>query len=484
MNKKIPLLFSLMFSLALVGCNSGVGNTPNSATTSLSSHQANSSILNAANEVINIGAVANLNSVAYGKNIYVTVGDNGQIATSYDAVNWNAQNSQVTMNLHAITFSEKLQKFYAVGDDGYVLSSSDGINWQIKFPLYPSLALYSVMAIDNVIVIGGENGVVFELTVDVNDKESIVNSYLADLANITTLTYLNDTMFLATSNGNIFTKHNGSEDWTKVANLGNSSITSLSYDQFDKMIIGSNANGEVFVSDSGLEWSKPLEVSSDIINDLILDPISNDFIAVGGSQNKAKIMSSTDFNAWSLIPSNLNKNIHALKCFNDGLKCISVGDGGQIGYVKSRDPISKAPLFTSATPVENQAVALLSEPESFHYTNDKLYRISLGYFGLKTYRVTNVTKNSTITIQSVNIPDNSQFSYDYMRATCFNGKGSSVQAITKLAYGDSCTIVYKYEPTYYQPADWFSSFVIFKDDAGNLVNSNVINTPYSVNLPN
>ena len=82
-----------------------------------------------------------------------------------------------------------------------------------------------------------------------------------------------------------------------------------------------------------------------------------------------------------------------------------------------------------------------------------------------------------MTIQSVSIHDEIDMSYDYTRATCFNGNGSSAKAIT-MAYSESCTIVYKFQPSSYQPESWFDTYVKFKDNNGNLVNSNVVNTPY------
>lgn len=484
MNKKIPLLCSIMLSMTLFGCD-GVGSGDNQAapiTNSVSSNQSATS-LKAVNEINNIGATANLQAIAYGKGVYVGVGDNGQIVTSSDARNWDAQTSHVTMNLHAITFSAKLQQFYAVGEDGYVLTSVDGINWVTKFPLNPTAALYSVMAVNNGVVIGGKNGVIFELTIGARGNETIVKRDVPGVGNVIAMTYFGDKMLLATSNGSIFAKRYSDwqvQNWAKVTNLGNYAINSLSYDQFDEMFIGANANGEVFSSANGDVWSKPIKVSNYAINDLILDDISNDFIAVGGDGTRSIILSSNNFNTWNLTPSLLDKNIHSFKCFNAGEHCISVGDAGQIGYVAGRDPVSQSPLLAPATAVKNQAVALLSEPDSIDYGSDRLFNIPLGgSFGLKSYRVTNVTKDAILTIQSVSLADDIDISYDYSRATCFNGNGSSAKAITTLAYGDSCIIVYKFKPLSYQAASWFDSYVRFKDNNGNLVNSNIVNTPYS-----
>lgn len=485
MNRKIPLLCSLIFSAALFGCNGGSNsnNSTTSTTNSVNTNKSSTISLQANGEISNIGNTADLHAIAYGKDVYVAVGDNGQIVTSYDTKNWEAQDSHVTMNLHAITFSEKLQKFYAVGDDGYVLSSSDGIKWEVKFPLNPSVALYSVMSVGNGIVIGGKNGVVFELTVGARGSETIVKRDVPGVGNVTAMTYFGDKMLLATSNGSIFTKLYSVwsvQNWTKVTTLSNSAINSLSYDMLDDMIIGANAAGEVFSSTNGQEWSKPIKISNYPIHDLILDDVSNDFIAAGGDPSKALILSSNNFNTWNTITSSLNKDINSLRCFNTGgTSCVSVGDGGQIGYVINRDPISHAMFLDAANTVKNNAVALLSEPDSLDYTSDRLFNIQQGGFGLKSYRVTNVNKGSTLTIQSINLPNDSEVSYDYTRATCFNGKGSSAKAITKLAYGDSCTIVYKYQPVSYQPASWFQSYATFKDQNGTVVDSNLIKTPYS-----
>lgn len=483
MNKTKLLLCNFMLSVCLFGCNSGgdSGNSSVPTTNSVNNKQNNSSLM-ATNEINNLGATANLQSVTYGKGVYVAVGDNGQIVTSYDAQNWIAQNSHTTMNLHAITFSDVLQQFYVVGDDGYVLSSADGINWNVRFPLNPSVALYSVMAVGNGLVFGGKDGVIFELTVGARGSETIVKRDVLGVGNITAMAYAGDKMLLATANGSIFAKSYtawSSQNWSKIVRFGNYAINSLYYDQFDEMFIGANANGEVFLSVNGQDWSKPIKVSNNSINDLILDESSNNFTAVGGNLTNPVILTSNNFNTWDVTPSSLNQNIHSIKCFNAGEHCISVGDAGQIGYVAGRDPISQSILLTPAQAVKNNAVALLSEPDGTDYTNDRLFRIQIGTFGIKSYRVTNVTKNTNLTLQSVSLGDNPNIIYDYTRSTCFNGTGSPAKAIISLAYGDSCTIVYKYQPSLYQAASWFSSYVTFKDDNGNLVKSNIVETPYS-----
>lgn len=477
MNKKNSLLLGSVFSVILAGCNGAGGSNLNLANPD---SVANKLSTLSAIDTMDIGVEANLRSIAYGNGIYVVVGDNGQIMTSSDSKHWDLRNSRIAMNLHSVTFSNELQQFYAVGDSGYLLSSSDGIDWKLHFPMNSAVALYSVMAIGNGLVIGGKAGVIFELTIGARGNEIIVKRNVTGVGDIRAMTNFGNKMLLATSDGSIFIKYYNewsTHNWTKVTNLGNSTINSLSYDQLDEMFIGANNSGEVFLSNDGKVWSKPIKASNTPIRGLVLDDVSDDFLAVGGSLNKPTIMSSVNFNTWGINSSNLKNSINSIKCFNFSDTCVSVGDNGEIGYIASRDSVSQLPLFVPASVSNESATALLSEVNSFEYGLDKIFDIPIGSFGLKSYQVTSVSKNTALTIQSVNVA--SDIYYDFFRSTCFNGAGSSVTSIKTLNYGESCTIVYKYAPSSYQPASWFASYVTFKDSDGNLVNSNTIETPYS-----
>ncbi|MDX2109815.1 MAG: Ig-like domain-containing protein [Verrucomicrobiota bacterium] len=81
------------------------------------------------------------NDVVYGrdlnqKSLFVAVGDDFNVAISYDGQNWNTVANLPTgayTHLNSIIYAEELQSFVVVGDGGTVLISPDGINWRYRY---------------------------------------------------------------------------------------------------------------------------------------------------------------------------------------------------------------------------------------------------------------------------------------------------------------------------------------------------------------
>ena len=68
-----------------------------------------------------------LNSVTYGNDRYVAVGDMGTIITSRDGSDWIMCNSGSMVNLNCIEYVNSI--YIAVGDTGTILTSQDGVHW-------------------------------------------------------------------------------------------------------------------------------------------------------------------------------------------------------------------------------------------------------------------------------------------------------------------------------------------------------------------
>ncbi len=65
----------------------------------------------------------------YGNGIYVAV--NGKnILTSLDKIHWIARDSDSLSSLHSVAFGK--DRFVAVGNEGIILSSPDGLRWNIE----------------------------------------------------------------------------------------------------------------------------------------------------------------------------------------------------------------------------------------------------------------------------------------------------------------------------------------------------------------
>jgi hypothetical protein len=69
--------------------------------------------------------------VAYGNDIFVTVGSSGAVSTSPDGFNWTQRNSGVSNSLYCVGYGNGI--FVAVGSN-LIITSSDGIVWTQKYP--------------------------------------------------------------------------------------------------------------------------------------------------------------------------------------------------------------------------------------------------------------------------------------------------------------------------------------------------------------
>ena len=69
----------------------------------------------------------NLLNGLYANGVFIVVGDNGSIVTSYDGINWNEVNSNTTESLTAVTFTNN--RWIIVGNNATILRSDDAVNW-------------------------------------------------------------------------------------------------------------------------------------------------------------------------------------------------------------------------------------------------------------------------------------------------------------------------------------------------------------------
>ena len=100
---------------------------------------------------------------------FVLVAAGGSVATSSDAITWNAETSGVVADLHAIEFAAFLSLFIAVGDGGVLITSPDGVTWTPGISGTSSDLRALIVDEDNGrLVIAGENGSILTSTDGVN----------------------------------------------------------------------------------------------------------------------------------------------------------------------------------------------------------------------------------------------------------------------------------------------------------------------------
>lgn len=94
--------------------------------------------------------------------------------------------------------------------------------------------------------------------------------------------------------------------------------------------------------------------------------------------------------------------------------------------------------------------AQLDKATSYNYVNNTLIYVPVNQFGLISYVVTNTTNEveSNMTFPAtVSYPDG--VTMDVTRTTCLCPTCSPVRSVSKLDPGQSCTVVFKYQPTTY-----------------------------------
>jgi hypothetical protein len=89
-------------------------------------------------------AVQNLNAVAYGNGVFVTVGDNGIVKTSSNGNTWTDRSSGTTENLTSITYNSDNTEFIVFGYNNIILASSNGITWTVENNFSPLETVYNI----------------------------------------------------------------------------------------------------------------------------------------------------------------------------------------------------------------------------------------------------------------------------------------------------------------------------------------------------
>ena len=127
------------------------------------------------------GTSVALSKTTFGNNLYVVVGNSGTILTSTDAVTWTSRTSGSSNTLYGVAFGNDL--FVAVGTGGTILTSTDGINWTSRTSGVEK-DIYDITFGNDVFIATGENGLVLISTDGINwtDRNSGIVDALYEIA--------------------------------------------------------------------------------------------------------------------------------------------------------------------------------------------------------------------------------------------------------------------------------------------------------------
>jgi len=208
-------------------------------------------------EQISVDENGDFFSIAYStnRNIFVTVGintsSNGIIYTSTDGTTWNSVNIS-SGRLLSVAYSEKLDLFVAVGENGNILTSADGSSWTtrssgvttyFRYVSYePSIEQF-IISSNNTFLLTSSNGINWSvLNIDVR---------------ILRLRQYRNSMFLGiNSDGKIFSSLNLT-NWNEVGSF--TFLTTINWGDLlftpqTGFVFVVSENGSIFRSGNGEDW--------------------------------------------------------------------------------------------------------------------------------------------------------------------------------------------------------------------------------------
>ena len=213
-------------------------------------------------------------SVAYGKQLFVTVGDQGDVFTSPDGIHWTPRNSTTQNSLWKITFGN--DRFVAVGDGGTIITSLDGITWTPA-----DTAAFSDCALTSVAGGGGR--------------------------------------FIAVGKGGLILGSSNATTWTAIS----SSVTSqplYSCASGGGTLVSVGYFGTVLTSANGVSWFNQNSGTFEPLNKVI--HANGYFIAVGG---EGAILTSTNGTNWVARDSGTAAGLNGITYGNGAY--VAVGNG-------------------------------------------------------------------------------------------------------------------------------------------------------------
>ena len=270
-----------------------------------------------------------LESVAFGKNLFVAVGGGGTVITSPDGTTWTKRESGTTGDLKNVLCANDANCI-AVGADGiFRISSDDGITWK-TVNTQNMAALYGVGAGNDQVVIAGAAGTII-YTNNINESKPFITATTPVIYNLYSIAYGNKLFVAVGGSGTIITSD--ASTWTKQIS---GTTTDIPNDLRSVIFVAGNINkfyavgsgGVILTSSNGTAWTKQ------VVDPQVLDPscnltsisISNDtLIAVGSS---GTIITSSNGTTWTKNTSGTTNNLSGAAYGNSTF--VAIGNSGAI----------------------------------------------------------------------------------------------------------------------------------------------------------
>lgn len=299
----------------------------------------------------------NLKSIAFGKDIYVSVGEDGFIGSWSDpeltagAIVWNKHvlsDFSSGDHLNSVIFGEK--QFIAVGDHGKVVTSYDGQVWITKNNVISSGFHLTGIAYGNekFIAVGhdGQNGVIFSTT-DGSEWEKIE---IDDIGKLNYITYGNG-QFITVGNNGTFGRSYDGINWEFGAVVYYDDNTQMTTVNFHSAI--STTDGILICGDSGvvlrytndLGWQNKFIIDgSELIRQKVISPEWQDgvnwnsVIYENGQYrllgNAGRTGYSTDMITWNFDIIGDVTRVDYNDCIYANDMLVAIGNGGYSNYLQ------------------------------------------------------------------------------------------------------------------------------------------------------
>ncbi|MCD9026340.1 S-layer homology domain-containing protein [Cohnella silvisoli] len=327
------------------------------------------------------GTDKRISGVIYANNIFVAVGQTGTILTSPDGVMWTLRTSGTGNSLNAVRYGNNT--FISVGDGGTVLTSPDSETWTVQGSVtsVTTNSLHSVSYGNGTFVAVGFLGVLITSTDGVNWTQRTSNTVYQLFGVI----YSNGTFVAVGDFSTILTSGNGT-DWT-VRNSGGNYFTEVNY--INNNFVAVNGSGDIVTSIDGSFWT-----GQNTGTDKTLYGISygnGTYVAVGIS---GVILTSTNGAAWSIRSSGTDNSLAGVGYGNDtfvavGLKDVLTSADGMtwknlIPSLETVDGLSKVSYVNNLFIATGGYGALLTSADGTNWTvrdtgtNKSLQGVSYG----------------------------------------------------------------------------------------------------------
>jgi len=216
------------------------------------------------------------NSVVWGNDKFVAVGDSGWVFASPDGTTWTKQDGIDTERLKGITWGDN--QYVSVGKDGSIFASPDAITWT-KRNSKTSVTLFCINWLNNQFIAGGDSGTILL------SKDGII--------------------------------------WDTISSGVSYALTSIAYGAGQYVAVSNGAVG-IISSPDGHTWTKRAKV-------VTINPLKS--IALGESRyicvgDNGAIAASYDAISWTTMNSGTTANLFSIAWGNN--RFIAVGDSGTI----------------------------------------------------------------------------------------------------------------------------------------------------------